>query len=78
MGIEKTVIDRAIHQIDIPYFADPKPENMPIMEDLYRCLLAQPEPEAKRVATALEIYVKGSLNVFNHHTNVELNNRFVC
>ena len=51
---------------------------MPIMEDLYRSLLAQPEPEAKRVATALEIYVKGSLNVFNHHTNVELNNRFVC
>ena len=76
--IEKTVIDRAIHQIYIPYFADPRPENMPIMEDLYRCLLAQPEPEAKRVATALEIYVKGSLNVFNHHTNVELNNRFVC
>ena len=76
--IEKTVIDRAIHQIYIPYFDDPKPENMPIMEDLYKALLAQPEPEAKRVATALEIYVKGSLNVFNHHTNVELNNRFVC
>ena len=76
--VEKTVIDRAIHQIYIPYFDDPKPENMPIMEDLYRSLLAQPEPEAKRVATALEIYVKGSLNVFNHHTNVELNNRFVC
>lgn len=76
--VEKTVIDRAIHQIYIPYFADPRPENMPIMEDLYRCLLAQPEPEARRVATALEIYVKGSLNVFNHHTNVELNNRFVC
>ena len=76
--IEKTVIDRAIHQIYVPYFDNPVPENMPLLEDLYRALLAQPEPEAKRVATALEIYVKGSLNVFNHHTNVELNNRFVC
>jgi type IV secretory pathway VirB4 component len=40
--------------------------------------LRQPEPEARRVATALEIYVSGSLNVFNHRTNVELHNRFVC
>ena len=51
---------------------------MPLLEDLYNALLHQPEPEAQRVATALEIYVSGSLNVFNHRTNVELNNRFVC
>lgn len=36
------------------------------------------EPEAENVATALELYVTGSLNVFNHRTNVELNNRMVC
>ena len=33
---------------------------------------------ASSVATALEIYVKGSLNVFNHRTNVDLGNRVVC
>ena len=76
--VEKTVIDRCIRQIYQKYFEDPGPENMPVLEDLYNALLTQDEPEAKHVATALEIYVHGSLNVFNHRTNVELTNRLVC
>ena len=76
--IEKTVIDRCVHQIYQHYFEDPKPENMPLLEDLFHALLQQEEKEAHRVATALEIYVKGSLNLFNHRTNVDINNRFVC
>ena len=76
--VEKTVIDRCIRQIYQKYFENPGPENMPILEDLYNALLTQDEPEAKHVATALEIYVHGSLNVFNHRTNVELTNRLVC
>ena len=76
--IEKTVIDRCVHQIYQHYFEDPKPENMPLLEDLYNALLQQEEKEAHRVATALEIYVKGSLNLFNHRTNVDIRNRFVC
>ena len=76
--VEKTVIDRCIRQIYQKYFEDPGPEHMPILEDLYHSLLEQEEPEAKHVATALEIYVTGSLNVFNHRTNVELTNRLVC
>lgn len=76
--VEKTVIDRCIRQIYQKYFENPGPENMPILGDLYQALLAQEEPEAKHVATALEIYVLGSLNVFNHRTNVELTNRLVC
>ena len=77
-AIEKTVIDRVVPQVYAKYLADPRPENMPILEDLYRALLAQNEREAKRVATALEIYVTGSLNVFNHRTNVDTRNRIVC
>lgn len=76
--VEKTVIDRCIHQIYQKYFEDPRPEKIPLLEDLYKALLKQEEPEAKTVATALEIYVKGSLNVFNHRTNVDINNRLVC
>ena len=76
--IEKTVIDRCVHQIYQHYFENPKPENMPLLEDLCHALLQQEEKEARRVATALEIYVKGSLNLFNHRTNVDINNRFVC
>ena len=76
--VEKTVIDRAVRNVYWPYLADPDPEKMPILQDLYDELLRQPEPEAKRVAAALELYVTGSLNVFNHRTNVELENRLVC
>lgn len=77
-AIEKTVIDRCVHQIYQHYFEHPTPENMPILEDLYHALLAQEEKEAHHVATALEIYVKGSLNLFNHRTNVDIENRLVC
>lgn len=78
LPVEKTVIDRCIHQIYQRYFEDPRPENMPLLEDLYKELLKQDEPEAKHVATALEIYVKGSHNLFNHRTNVNITNRIVC
>ncbi len=78
MPVEKTVIDRCVHKIYARYFENPCPENMPILEDLYNALLQQDEKEAHHVATALEIYVKGSLNLFNHRTNVNLNNRIVC
>ena len=76
--VEKTVIDRCVHQIYQKYFEDPRPENMPILQDLYEALLTQEEKEAKHVATALEIYVSGSLNLFNHRTNVDVQNRFIC
>ena len=76
--VEKTLIDRAVRSVYRPYIADPRPENMPILEDLYDEIKRQPEPEAQRVAAALELYVHGSLNVFNHRTNVDINNRLVC
>ena len=76
--IEKTIIDRAVHIIYQPYLNNPCPENVPILEDLYNTLRKQDEKEAKTLATALEIYVTGSLNVFNHRTNVDVNNRLVC
>ena len=75
--IEKTVIDRCVRQIYQEYFKDPRPENMPILEDLYDALLTQEEKEARHVATALEIYVKGSLSQFNRRTNVDITNRLV-
>ncbi len=76
--VEKTIIDRCVRIIYRKHLEDPVPENMPILEDLYNCILEQEETEAKRIATALEIYVKGSLNVFNHRTNVDISNRLVC
>jgi type IV secretory pathway VirB4 component len=76
--IEKTVIDRCVRMVYQAYLNEPKPENVPILGDLHRILLEQPEKEARLIATALEIYVTGSLNVFNHRTNVNIQNRLVC
>ena len=76
--IEKTVIDRAVREVYREYLADPEPSKMPILEDLYNALKKQPEAEAARVAAALELYVHGSLNVFNHRTNIDIHNRLVC
>ena len=75
--VEKTVIDRCVRLVYRDYLADPKPENMPILEDLYNALRKQEEKEAHYIATALEIYVSGSLNVFNHRTNVDIHSRIV-
>ena len=76
--VEKTIIDRCVHMVYREYLQDPIPEKMPILGDLYQLLREQPEKEAQRLATALEIYVTGSLNVFNHLTNVKIKSRIVC
>ncbi len=75
--VEKTIIDRCVRMVYRTYLQYPIPENMPILEDLYNELLKQDEKEAKYLATALEIYVTGSLNVFNHRTNVDIKSRVV-
>jgi type IV secretory pathway VirB4 component len=82
--VEKTIIDRCVRLVYRDYLTDlarsgaASPEKMPVLEDLYNLLRAQSEPEAQNLATALEIYVTGSLNVFNHRTNVNVSNRLVC
>jgi len=78
MPVEKSIIDRCVRLIYADYLSDPVPEKMPILEDLYNALKQQDEKEAQHVRAALEIYVTGSLNVFNHRTNVDITNRLVC
>lgn len=77
--IEKTIIDRCTRLVYRDYLQDPRPENMPILGDLYDLLRKQTEPEAQNIATTLEIYVNGSLNVFNHRSNIQMNDhRVLC
>ena len=87
---EKGIIDTCIKHIYDRYFAEPKPENMPILEDLYNALLKyepkdvapEMQKEAKqkavRIANSLVLYVHGSQNYFNHRTNVDSQNRIMC
>ena len=77
--IEKTIIDRCTRLVYRKYLQNPCPENMPILGDLYNLLREQSEPEAQNIATALEIYVNGSLNVFNHQSNIDMDShRVLC
>ena len=76
--VQKTIIDRCVRLVYQKYLTDPCPENTPILEDLYNLLRSQEEKDAQYLATALEIYVTGSLSVFNHRTNVDIQNRIVC
>ena len=78
MPVEKAIIDRCVRLVYRNYLNDPRPENMPILGDLYEELRKQDEKEAQYIATALEIYVTGSLNVFNHQTNVDVHSRVVA
>ena len=76
--VEKSIIDRCVTLVYTAYLADPDPAKMPILGDLYDALGRQEEKEAKHIRSALEIYVTGSLSVFNHQTNVDITNRIVC
>jgi len=76
--IERTVIDRCTRLVYKDLMQNPETAKMPTLQDLYEMLNTQPEAEAKRLATALEIYCTGSLNVFNHQTNVKTDSRITC
>ena len=77
--VERTIIDRCARMVYRDFLNDPDNTPLPTLQDLYDLLCQQTEPEAKRLATALEIYVSGSLNIFNNKTNVDYKNaRVVC
>lgn len=76
--IEKTVIDRCVRLVYRDIALGLETAKMPVLQDLYEILCQQPEPEAKRIATALELYCTGSLNLFNFPTNVDLTSRVTC
>ena len=75
---EKGIIDECIRHIYDDYFENPVPENMPVLEDLYNALLEHKNKKAERIANSLVLYVHGSQNYFNHHTNVDSGNRIMC
>lgn len=73
---QKSIIDRCARKLYID-IAKAKEKYIPIMSDFYQVLLEQPEDEAKDIALSLELFVNGSLNIFNHQTNVDIENRFI-
>ena len=80
-GDEVSIIDHCIKDIYEDFlYNDPVPEKMPMLEDFLNRLndYADQNDAARRIANCLQLYVTGSQNVFNHRTNVDMNNRVVC
>lgn len=75
---QKTIVDKCVRVIYRPFIENPIAENIPILEDLYNAFVATDKTESHELADALELYVSGSLNVFNHHTTINTNNRLIC
>lgn len=75
---EKSIIDRCLQLVYMPYIADSSNVEMPILEDLYNEIIKYGGDKARHIADCMQIYVTGSLNVFNHRTNVDVHNRVIC
>lgn len=73
-----SIIDTCTRKVYVRYMENPLPENMPILEDLYNELLKNENPEGKELAIAMEMYVHGSYSLFNHRSNVNIENRVVA
>ncbi len=78
---EEAVLDRCLLETYRLKGITPDPDTQrskepPIMEDLYKVLLAAQEPEAKSMADRLEKYIRGSMaGIFDSQSNIDLNNK---
>ena len=70
----RSIIDRCTAAT---YMDAVKTRRVPTLCTLREKLLEQPEPEAKEIALALELYTTGSLDVFGHESTVDLNKRIL-
>ncbi len=75
---EKSIIDQCLRRVYQRFFGDPVPEKMPILQDLYEEIGRYGGDRARHIMDCMGIYVAGSLNVFNHRTNVDIGSRIVC
>ena len=75
---EKSIIDRCTAQVYRDYIKSGYQGQVPTLQDFHAELMRQPEPEARDVALAIELFTEGSLNTFAKPTNVNTNSRILC
>lgn len=73
----KSIIDRCTANIYQNYFQGKGKVRMPLLTDWREEVLKQVDPEAREIALAAELITEGSLNVFAHPTNVNMDNRLI-
>ena len=75
---QKSIIDRCTANVYRVFQQGNYQGIPPTLQDFREDLLKQPEPEAKEIALAIELFTNGSLNTFAKNTNVDTNNRLIC
>ena len=75
---EKSILDRCTYDVYQEYIANGYQGQPPTLQDLYRSLLKQPEPEARGLALSSELFITGSLNTFAKPTNVNTRARIIA
>ena len=76
-GSHKSIIDRCTANVYRPYLKSKGKLPTPLLTDWRNEVIKQTDPEAREIALAAELITEGSLNVFAHPTNVDMNNRLV-
>lgn len=76
-GAHKSIIDRCVKTVIGRWSKSKGKTPMPLLTDWRNEILKQPEPEAREIALAAEIITEGSLNVFAHQSNVNVNSRIM-
>lgn len=77
---QRSLIDKCVKETYTEYLKhDFDPAYMPTLLDLQEVLNSKKSEseDAEKVAEGIEYYTTGSMNVFSHHTNININNRFV-
>lgn len=76
-GSHKSIIDRCTANVYQNYFRNRGKAPMPLLTDWRNEVLKQVDPEAREIALAAELITEGSLNVFAHPGNVDMNSRII-
>ena len=76
-GSHKSIIDRCTANVYQDYFNSRGKAPMPLLTDWRNEVMRQADPEAREIALAAELITEGSLNVFAHPGNVDMNNRII-
>lgn len=71
---QKSIIDRCTAAV---YREAQNTGSVPTLSTLRKKLIQQPEPEAQQIALSMELFTTGSLDIFGHESNVDLDKRVV-
>lgn len=77
-GSHKSIIDRCTANVYRPFLKSRGKLPAPLLTDWRAEVLKQTDPEAREIALAAELITEGSLNVFAHPTNVNMDNRIIA